>query len=297
MMTKKYQLSCESTVDMPYAAVHERGIPVLLYSYSVDGTDYADDMCRDPEALKRFYQFIADGKIPKTSQINVFQYCEYFRSLLPQGDVLHINFGSGMTPSVNNAFEAAKQMKEEFPDRRVVVVDSLCSSSGYGMLVDFAADRWEAGMELDELVRWLEENRNHVHHQFFTSDIQYFRRSGRMSGPATAIATILNICPILRINAEGRIIAYGKVRGKKAAIRTTVEAMEQNALGGLAYDDKCFISHANAPQEAEELRLLAEERFPQLKGRIRTFDIGTIIASHCGPGTVALYFMGTDRPM
>ncbi len=297
MMTKKYQLSCESTVDMPYAVVHERGIPVLFYSYSVDGTDYADDMCRDPEALKRFYQFIADGKIPKTSQINVFQYCEYFRSLLPQGDVLHINFGSGMTPSVNNAMEAAKQLREEFPDRRVVVVDSLCSSSGYGMLVDLAADRWEAGMELDELVRWLEENRNHVHHQFFTSDIQYFRRSGRMSGPAAAIATILNICPILRINAEGRIIAYSKVRGKKAAIRTTVEAMEQNALGGLQYDGKCFISHANAPEEAEELRLLVEERFPQLKGKIRTFDIGTIIASHCGPGTVALYFMGTDRPL
>ena len=297
MMTKKYQLSCESTVDMPYSVVHGRGIPVLFYSYSVDGVDYADDMCRDPDALKRFYQFIADGKVPKTSQINVFQYYEYFRGLLPQGDVLHINFGSGMTPSVNNAVEAAKQLREEFPDRRVVVVDSLCSSSGYGMLVDFAADRWEAGMELDELVRWLEETRNHVHHQFFTSDIQYFRRSGRMSGPAAAIATILNICPILRINAEGRIIAYSKVRGKKAAIRTTVEAMERNALGGLAYDDKCFISHANAPQEAEELRLLVEERFPQLKGKIRTFDIGTIIASHCGPGTVALYFLGSDRPL
>ena len=292
-----YQLSCESTVDMPYALLQARGIPVLFYSYSVDGVDYTDDMCRDPEALGRFYRFIADGKIPKTTQINTYQYCEYFRSLLPKGDVLHINFGSGMTPSVLNAMEAARQMKEEFPDRRVVVVDSLCSSSGYGMLVDFAADRWEAGMGLDELVGWLEANRNHVHHQFFTSDIQYFRRSGRMSGPAAAIATILNICPILRINAEGRIIAYGKVRGKKAAIQTTVDAMERNALGGLSYDDKCFISHANAPREAEELRLLVEERFPQLKGRIRTFDIGTIIASHCGPGTVALYFMGTDRPM
>ena len=297
MMEKKYQLSCESTVDMPYSVIHGRGIPVLFYSYSVDGVDYTDDMCRDPDALNRFYQFIADGKVPKTSQINVFQYCEYFRSLLPQGDVLHLNFGSGMTPSVNNAMEAAKQMREEFPDRRVVVVDSLCSSSGYGMLLDLAADRWEAGMELDELVRWLENNRNHVHHQFFTSDIQYFRRSGRMSGPAAAIATILNICPILRINAEGRIIAYSKVRGKKAAIRTTVEAMEHNALGGLQYNDKCFISHANAPEEAEELRQLVEERFPQLRGKIRTFDIGTIIASHCGPGTVALYFLGVDRPM
>ncbi len=296
-MAKKYLLSCESTVDMPYSVIHGRGIQVLFYTYNVDGVDYTDDMCRDPEALKRFYGFIADGKVPKTSQVNVYQYSEYFRSLLKQGDVLHINFGSGMTPSVNNAVEAAAQLREEFPDRRIEVVDSLCSSSGYGLLVEEAADRWDAGMGMDELIRWLEEHRNLVHHQFFTSDIQYFRRSGRVSGPAAAIATILNICPILRLNAEGRIIAYDKVRGKKNAIRTTVEAMKRDALGGTAYNGKTFICHANALADAEELKRQIAESFPQLKDSIRIYDIGTIIASHCGPGTVAVFFMGTERPI
>lgn len=296
-MAQKYLLSCESTVDMPYSVVHDRGIQVLFYTYSVDGVDYTDDMCRDPEALKRFYGFIAAGKVPKTSQINVFQYAEYFRPLLEQGDVLHINFGSGMTPSVNNAMAAAAQLREEFPHRRIEVVDSLCSSSGYGLLVEEAADRWEADMDMDELIRWLEAHRNLVHHQFFTSDIQYFRRSGRVSGPAAAFATILNICPILRLNAEGRIIAYDKVRGKKNAIRTTLEAMKRDALGGTAYDGKAFICHADALPEAEELRRQVEESFPKLKGRVRIYDIGTIIASHCGPGTVAVFFMGTERPL
>ena len=296
-MAKKYLLSCESTVDMPYSVIHGRGIQVLFYTYNVDGVDYTDDMCREPEALKRFYGFIADGKVPKTSQVNVYQYSEYFRSLLKQGDVLHINFGSGMTPSVNNAVEAAAQLREEFPDRRIEVVDSLCSSSGYGLLVEEAADRWDAGMGMDELIRWLEEHRNLVHHQFFTSDIQYFRRSGRVSGPAAAIATILNICPILRLNAEGRIIAYDKVRGKKNAIRTTVEAMKRDALGGTAYNGKTFICHANALADAEELKRQIAESFPQLKDSIRIYDIGTIIASHCGPGTVAVFFMGTERPI
>ena len=296
-MAKEYLLSCESTVDMPYSVIHGRGIQVLFYTYNVDGVDYTDDMCREPEALKRFYGFIADGKVPKTSQVNVYQYSEYFRSLLKQGDVLHINFGSGMTPSVNNAVEAAAQLREEFPDRRIEVVDSLCSSSGYGLLVEEAADRWDAGMGMDELIRWLEEHRNLVHHQFFTSDIQYFRRSGRVSGPAAAIATILNICPILRLNAEGRIIAYDKVRGKKNAIRTTVEAMKRDALDGTAYNGKTFICHANALADAEELKRQIAESFPQLKDSIRIYDIGTIIASHCGPGTVAVFFMGTERPI
>lgn len=295
-MTRKFQLSCESTVDMPYSVVSGRGLSVLFYHYTVGDVEYTDDMGRDPEALPKFYGFIAAGKVPKTSQLNTYEYLGYFRPLLEKGDVLHINFGSGMTPSVNNAREAARQLREEFPHRKLTVVDSLCSSSGYGLLVDEAADLWDRGMEMDELEEWLLENCGSIHHQFFTTDIQYFRRSGRMSGPTATIASILNICPILRLNAEGRIIAYSKVRGKKNAMRTTVDEMEKHAVGGAKYAGKVFISHASAPADAEEVRELILQRFPrQVKENVRIFNIGTIIASHCGPGTVAVFFWGDER--
>ena len=295
-MNHDYQLSCESTVDMPFSYINGRGISVLFYSYSVDGKEYPDDMERDPAALDRFYGFIADGKVPSTSQINIYAYADYFRSLLEKGDVLHIAFGSGMTPSVNNAIEAAEQLRAEFPDRRLVVIDSYCSSSGYGLLVDCAADLWDLGKSMDEVEAWTRANCKKVHHQFYTSELQYFRRSGRMSGPAATIATILNICPIMRLDNTGHIIAYDKVRGKKAAVRRTLDEMEANAIGGVSYDGKVFICNANVHEDAEELKTQILNRFPNVTD-IRIFNIGTIIASHCGPGTVAAFFFGKERPV
>ncbi len=295
-MNAPFQLSCESTVDMPFSYVDGRGISVLFYSYAVQGQDYPDDMGRDPEALPRFYDFIAQGHLPTTSQINTFTYLDYFRELLEKGDVLHIAFGSGMTPSVNNAREAAELLREEFPERKLVVIDSYCSSSGYGLLVDSAADRRDEGLSLEETVSWVNDHCMRVHHQFFSVDLQYFRRSGRMSGAAATVAAVLGICPLMHLDYTGHIIAYSKVRGRKKAIEATVDTMAQHAENGTAYADKCFISHSNAPADAEALRASIEARFPALKGKVRVFDIGTIIAAHCGPGTVAAFFYGDDRP-
>ena len=144
-MSDKFILSCCSTVDLPYSYLESRHIPVLFYTYVVDGVTYDDDMGRDPQALPRFYQFIKEGKLPQTSQINEAEYEEFFESLLQQGDVLHIAFTSGQSGSVYNAFLAAEMLKEKYPDRKLVVLDSLCSSSGYGLLVDTVADMRDAG--------------------------------------------------------------------------------------------------------------------------------------------------------
>lgn len=171
-------LSCESTVDLPYRDMEQRNIPVLFYSYVVDGTAYLDDMGRDPAALPRFYQFLEEGKAPSTSQLNTFQYLEFFEPLLQQGDVLHIGFGTGMTPSVKNAEEAAQSLREKYPERKITVIDSLCSSSGYGMLVDSAADLRDAGVPMGEVAQWVLEKRHCVHHQFYSTDLKYYRRSG-----------------------------------------------------------------------------------------------------------------------
>lgn len=294
-MDKKFILSCESTVDLPFSYISGRDIPVIFYSYTVDETEYVDDMLRDPNALPKFYKFIEEGKLPSTSQINEFNYLEFFEKQLRHGDLLHVAFGSGMTQSARNAELAAEKLREKYPDRKLIVVDSLCSSSGYGMLVDYAADMRDRGFTIEETEKWLMDNRQKIHHQFFSTELKYYRRSGRMSGATAMIATILGICPIMRLDDKGRIIAYGKVRGKQNAVKTTVDTMEKHAQGGREYSGKCFICHSQCPQDAEKLRDALAERFPNIKDKIRICDIGTIIASHCGPGTVAVFFLGDQR--
>ena len=294
-MQENFILSCESTVDLPYSYVSGRNMPVLFYSYLIDGQEYPDDMGRDPEALPRFYRFLEEGKMPSTSQTNVFKYTEFFTELLKQGDVLHIAFGSGMTPSVKNALAAADELRREFPNRKIIVVDSLCSSSGYGLLVDGAADMRDRGCTMEEIEQWLLDNRQKVHHQFFSTDLKYFRRSGRVSGATATIGSILNICPIMRLDDTGHIIAYDKVRGKKRAIQRTIQEMEKHAENGLQYSGKCWICHSNCLADAQETKEVIRQKFPNISEDIRICDIGTIIASHCGPGTVAVFFFGDER--
>ena len=295
-MNSQFTLSCCSTVDLPYAHLVQRQIPVLFYTYVVDGQEYVDDMGRDPEALPRFYRFLQEGKLPQTSQINVATYMEFFEQQLQKGDLLHIAFTSGQSGSVNNAYIAAETLREKYPERKIQVIDSLCSSSGYGLLVDEAADLRDAGKSLEETAQWVLANRNKVHHQFFSSDMTQFRRTGRVSGAAAMVATIMNICPIMRLDDKGAIKAYGKVRGKKKAVEATVNAMEEHAQGGRDYDQRCFVCHSQCPEDAQMLIDALEERFPRLRGKIRLCDIGTIIGSHSGPGTVAVFFMGDERP-
>lgn len=295
-MERQFTLSCCSTVDLPYSYMADRDIPVLFYTYVVDGREYVDDMGRDPEALPRFYRFLEEGKLPQTSQINVGTYLSFFEKLLQKGDLLHIAFTSGQSGSVHNAMLAAKELQEKYPERKLIVIDSLCSSSGYGMLVDTVADLRDEGKSIEEAAQWVRENRNTVHHQFFSSNMTQFRRTGRVSGAAAMVATIMSICPIMRLDDAGAIKAYGKVRGKKKAVETTIEAMAKHAQGGENYDKRCYVCHSQCPEDAQMLIDGLEARFPHIKGKIRLCDIGTIIGSHSGPGTVAVFFYGDERP-
>ena len=294
-MERQFQLSCGSTVDLPYSYVTGRDIAVIFYTYTVDGKEYLDDMGRDPEALPHFYELLAAGKMPTTSQINVEAYREFFEEQLQTGDLLHIAFGTGMTSSVNNAYLAAEMLREKYPERKIVVIDSLCSSSGYGMLVDYAADLRDEGKSMEETVEWVMAHRQRIHHQFFSTDLTHYRRSGRMSGAAATLGTILNICPIMRLDDGGRIIAYDKVRGKKNAIKETIRTMDLHIENGTDYNGKLWICHSNCLPDALAFRDALKEHYPNITGEIRICDIDTIIASHCGPGTVASFFIGDVR--
>lgn len=293
-MERKFILSTGSTVDMPYSHCESRDIPVIFYTYVVNGREYVDDMLRDPDALPNFYRILDAGGLPHTSQVNTESYVEFFDGLLEKGDVLHIAFGTGLSASANNAFAAMKIAQERHPDRVIRVVDSLAASSGQGLFVDMIADMRDAGATLDEAYNWAEENKLNINHQFFSTDLTHLRRNGRVSGPAAMLGTLLGICPIMHLNAEGRIIAYSKVRGKNSAIKETVRVMTERADNGTAYDGRCYICNSDCLDTAEKLKELIMQTFPNIK-EVCIFDIGTIIASHTGRGTVAVFFKGKNR--
>lgn len=287
-----FTLSCESTTDLTLRHLNKRNIPALPYTYTVDGVEYADDM-REGNGLALFYNQLTSGKRPTTSLINVEKYVDFFRPLLEKGDLLHVAFGSGLSQSASNAILAGETLKKEFPHRRIFVVDSLCACVGYGLFVDTLADLRDEGKDIAEIYEFAMANRLKVNHQFFSTTLTYFRRSGRISGPAALIGNVLKLCPIMRLNSEGKIIAYAKVMSESKAISKTLAEVEALIDDGREYSGKLWISHSQyiccANKVAAELKAL----YP--KADVRVFDIGPVIATHCGPGTVAVYFFGTPR--
>lgn len=294
-MKYDFILSCESTVDLPYPYVSGRDIPVIFYSYTVDDQVFEDDMGRDPEALPRFYATLDEGKLPNTSQINTFRYEEFFRELLEQGDVLHLAFGSGMSNSVSNAFEAASNVAPEFPDRKIIVIDTYASCGGYGLILEDAANLRDQGAPMDEVAQWVKDNCQKMYHRFFASSLKQLRRGGRVSGPTAAIGTVLGIIPIMRLDEAGKIFSYGKVRGKKAAYQSLTADALKYADKGAGYDGKLFISHADCLEDAKVMEASLQAAMP--KAQISIYNIGSVIASHTGRGTLAIFFWGeNNRP-
>ncbi len=289
-MSANFQLSCESTVDLPYTYTTERDISVLFYTYTMAGEEYEDDMLRDPEALPRFFTRLKAGEMPSTSQINVSRYWDFFEPLLQNGDLLHIAFGTGMTSSYYNACQAAEALREKYPHRKLVIIDSLCSCLGYGMLTEQAADLRDAGLSLADVAQRITGLRLNVQHQFFSTDLTQFRRSGRVSGPAAAVGTFLNICPLMHLDRAGKIIAYGKVRGIRQVISVTADAVAAHSTSSTGF---YRIGHSQCPELAEQVAAALRQRLGDVPVEIS--QIGTIISAHCGPGTVAVFFFGLER--
>lgn len=292
----QFILSCESTTDLPYHYLTERKLPVICYTYIINNHAYEDNMERNPDLMPKFYKMLEKGFLPTTSQINEASYYDFFESLLEQGDLLHITFSSGMSGSANNAYQAAAALKKKYPNRKFQIIDSLSGAGGYGLLVDYAADMRDNGCSLEETAAWILKNRTRIHHQFFTTDLKFLRQSGRISGAASHLASILNIYPFIRLDQNGMADAYGKVRGRLRAVRETVSEMEFYAKNGTDYDGKCFISHANCPDIAHQLKHSILSSFPHIHTPVRILNAGTITASHCGPGSAGIFFLGTERP-
>lgn len=291
----EYILSCCSTADLSKEHFESRNIEYICFHYKLNGVDYPDDLGQSIP-FEEFYKRMDSGEETQTSQINVTEYLEYFTKFLSEGkDVLHLTLSSGISGSYNSAINAAKIAKERFPERKIYVIDSLAASSGYGLLMDKLADLRDGGMDIEELKNWAEENKLNLHHWFFSSDLKFFIKGGRVSKTSGTIGTILGICPLLNVDKEGHLIARAKIRSKKKVIQEIVKRMEENAEGGLSYSGKCYICQSACLDDAKEVAKLVEERFKNLDGNVMINYIGTTIGSHTGPGTVALFFWGKKR--
>ena len=292
-----YAITCCSTADLPAQFFEKTGISYARFHFSMNGVEYEDDLGASisPEA---FYQQIRQGALPVTSQVNVQQYEELFEPVLCSGrDLIHLTLSSGISGSISSARIAARELAERYPGRRIQVIDSLAASSGYGLLVEEAYARQQEGMSFDQLVSWIEENKRKLHHWFFSTDLTHFRRGGRISASSAFFGNMLNICPLMNVNSQGKLIPREKIRGKKRVMGQMLRQMELHAQEGTAYRGRCFLSHSDCPQDAKELAAMVEQAFPHLDGPVEIFPIGTVIGSHTGPGTVALFFWGDERTL
>ena len=291
----EYVISACSPADISAEHFEKIGVKCLYFNYNLGGKEYIDDLGKTM-SYKDFYQAMRDGADTKTSLISVDMYGEFFRSVLESGkDLIHVSLSSGLSGSCNSARLAAEDLRAEFPNRKIYVVDSLAASAGFGLFVDAMAEKRDSGMTIDELYTWAIENRLRVHHWFFSTDLSFYVKGGRISKAAGWFGTMLKICPLLNVDNNGKLIPREKIRGKSNVIKAIFNKMVENADNGKEYNGKCFMTHSDCYEDARAVADLVEEYFPSLKGKIVINYIGSTIGAHTGPGTVALFFFGNER--
>ncbi len=294
-MMREYLLTCESTADLSAERFAERNIPFVCFTFHMDGADYRDDFGKSMP-IGAFYDRMAKGSVSTTSQVSIGEYEVFWRPMLEAGkDVLHLTLSTGISGTYNSACLAAQELMEQYPGSRIEIIDSLNASSGFGLLAELAADGRDRGMDLTELREYILRIRDGVNAWFYTGDLTYLCRGGRVSKTACIFGTALKICPLMRVNREGKLVPYAKCRGKQKVREALVAEMLKRAEGGPDYDGLCYMSQSACRDEAETLAAMIEKAMPKLAGKIRIYDIGTVIGSHTGPGTVAVFFTGKEK--
>lgn len=290
-----YILSCCSPADLSKEHFESRGIHYVCFHYAIDGVEYPGDLGQSIP-FDEFYERMKQGADTRTAQVNVAEYVDYFVPFLEEGkDIVHVSLSSGISGTINAARNAAAILRERYPDRKIHIIDSLGASSGYGLLMDTAATKRDEGMSCDELAAWITDNRLKLHHWFFSTDLSFFVKGGRISKTSAVFGGLLEICPLMNMDNLGRLIPRYKIRTKKKVIREIVNKMEACAENGLDYNGKCYISMSACYEDARAVADLVEARFPKLNGKVVINNIGNLIGSHTGPGTVALFFWGSER--
>lgn len=287
-----YVIITDSASDLPQALVDEMGVHVVPLTVNYRGghfADYPDNRELDPA---EFYAGVRSGELPSTSAVSVGQWTDEMTPFLKAGkDILVLAFSSGLSTTYQSAVIAASDLAAEYPERKVLVVDTLCASLGQGLLVWYAVQKKNAGEDILSVRDYVENNKLHLCHWFTVDDLNHLKRGGRVSAATALVGTLLGIKPVMHVDNEGHLINVGKARGRKASIQAMVDHMAQTAIAPAG--QTIFISHGDCLDDAEYLADLCRQRFG-LKDVVINY-VGPVIGAHSGPGTLALFFMGTER--
>ena len=289
-----YVLACSSTCDLDLDLLNSKDIKIAFFKYIIDDKEYNDNFFQSYDYTK-FYSDIAAGMKPTTSQVGYGEYLNFFEPFLKEKkDVLYIDLSSGISGDFSTLQMVKEELDEKYPDNKVYIVDSLCASSGQGMLAIYAWMNKESGMSIEENYKWCQDNKLKIQHWFISTDLSSFVRGGRISKTSGFFGTMLKICPLMTVAKDGTLLPLEKIRTKSKAMSGMINKMLELADNGREYDGLCYISVSQCDADAEILACMIRENFPKLKD-VKIFHIGTTIGSHTGPGTIALFFKGKER--
>lgn len=287
-----FVLLTDSSADLSAEMVRELDIQVLPLTFTLNETNYCnypDNRDMDPHL---FYEKLRAGEVATTAAVNMAQYTEMLEPLLQAGqDVLVLAFSSGLSATFQSSRLAVEELLEKYPSRRLYTVDTLCASMGQGLLVYLAARKRQEGASIEEVRDWAEANKQSICHKFTVDDLHFLKRGGRISTTTAMVGSMLNIKPVLHVDKEGRLVSIAKARGRQASLKALVDQMEQTAID--PHSQTVFISHGDCPEDAQTVAQMVRERFGVRNIWINY--IGPVIGAHSGPGTLALFYVGTER--
>ena len=282
----------DSSADLGDDLVRQLDVQVLPLSFTLEQQtyhNYPDNREMEPHA---FYQKLRDGAVATTSAVNVSQYTEFLEPLLQAGqDVLILAFSSGLSATYSSSVIAVQELAEKYPERKLYTVDTLCASLGQGLLVYLAARERDSGKTIEEVRDWAEANKLSICHQFTVDDLHFLKRGGRISATTAVVGSMLQIKPVLHVDDEGHLINIAKARGRQASLKALVDKMEKTAIDPA--HQTVFISHGDCLEDAQMVADLVKERLGVPEVYLN--PIGPVIGAHAGPGTVALFYVGTER--
>ena len=285
----QYHIITDSGCDLNQAMIDQLNITVVPLIVNFRGQSLEDSV---DAGIADMYAGLRSGEPATTSAINPDRWTKAMEPALSRGeDVLVITFSSGLSTTYQSAVIAANELQENYPQRKIRVVDSLCASLGQGLLVWYACQKRDGGLSVEELTAWLEENKLHLCHWFTVDDLMYLKRGGRVSAATALVGTMLQIKPVLHVDDEGHLINVAKARGRKAAIEALAKKVGETGLPG--ENDTVFISHGDCIDDVKILEAILKEKYG-IKN-VFTYYVGAVIGSHSGPGTLALFFMGNKR--
>ena len=285
-----YQIITDSCCDFTpeqYEKLNLRFVPLTIMYQNQPHDDFLDE-----KSIKMVYNGLRQGETASTSAVNPDGWARVMEPVLAEGkDALVMAFSSGLSTTYQSAVIAAEDLKEKYPDRKIIVIDTLCAAHGQALLVWYTCKKRDEGMALEDLAAWVEGNKLHLCHWFTVDDLNFLKRGGRISASTAFVGTMLNIKPILHVDNAGKLVSVSKVRGRKAAIEAIAKKIAELGEG---YDNETvFISHGDCEADAQTLAKMVKEKYG-VKNVLIGY-IGAVIGSHSGPGTLAFFFLGKER--